>query len=104
MADNWDYDRYLAYVDRAATVLGVPLVNSTEVANAGWGLRKLSRLEFEKLKELSEASPQLAERWMNRLQVGFDREKSQVAVEVEQMFSKVPFVGDASGQAKEDAA
>ena len=102
MKNERQFDAYEAYMDRLNAVSGIPLVNSIEDANRAWGVRKLSRSEFDKLKAQSQSDPELEARWLNRLQAGYDREKSQLAIEIEEIFSDVPCADHLDG--RENAA
>lgn len=90
MDEKWKFGQYEEFVVRAASDLGIPLVDSIEDVKTGWGLRRLSRFDFDKLESQSKTDVELRERWLNRLQNGYVREKSQIAIEIEEIFSDVP--------------
>ena len=104
MASRWSFDRYEEYTIRLASDLRIPLVDSIEGAGTGWGLRRLSRSDFEKLEAHAEEDHDLRDRWLNRLQNGYDREKSQIVREIEELFSDVPCLTQINGMEEEDAA
>ncbi|MEK6258478.1 MAG: hypothetical protein AABP62_07635 [Planctomycetota bacterium] len=104
MAQTWEFDQYEALTLRAASDFKIPLVRSIEEANAGWGLRKLSRSEFDELATQSKTDLDLRERWLNRLENGYDREKSQIAIEIEELFSDVLYATPFDRPEQVDAA
>jgi hypothetical protein len=104
MFTDWDFDGFEAYMNRLSAVSGIPLVNSVKDAKGRWGLRRLSRSEFKLLEAQLERDCELAARWQSRLQFGYEREQSQVALEIEETFADTPSAIQSNGQTREDAA
>lgn len=104
MNTGWESDAYNAYINRLANVSRIPVVNSIEEANAGWGLRRLSASDFEHLEAHSKEDRDLNERWLNRMRIGYDREKSQIAIEIEDIFSDVPCITEPDSRGEVHAA
>ena len=104
MKNDWEFDAHEAYMNRLSAVSGIPLVNSIVDENLLWGLRRLSRSDVEKLQADAEMDHDLSDRWLNRLQNGYDREKSQIAIEIEEIFSDVPCATQINDTGQEDAA
>lgn len=102
MERKWSFGDYEDFAARAASDLGIRLVNSIDEAGGRWGLRKLSRSEFEELEEQSRTNRELEECWVNRLEAGYDRDKSQLAIGIEEIFSDVPCANQFDG--RENAA
>ena len=102
MARKWEFGDYEDFAARAASDLGIPLVTSIEETSSGWGLRRLSRSEFEELEVKSQMNRDLEKRWLNRLEAGYDRDKSRLAIEIEEIFSDVPCANQLDG--RENAA
>lgn len=104
MTRQLDFGRYEKFAVRAASDLRTPLIDSIDEAKSGWGLRRLSRSAFEKLAERARTDHDFGQRWLNRLQIGYDREKSQMAIKVEDIFADVPCRTDVNCDGHEDAA
>jgi len=103
MADGLDYYRYQEYVRRATGDLGVVRVQSFEEARVRWGVRNLSPSEFRRLTSTAVQGGELHERWRERLELGYDREKSAVEDDIEGLFARVPADEQVSRE-REDAA
>jgi len=104
MPGKWEFRRYEEFTVRAARDFAIPLVHSIEQANLGWGLRRLSPSGLETLEAQSQTDSEAAVRWRNRLRVGYEREKAQVATEVEEIFSDMPCASQHDNEGREDAA
>ena len=100
MADGLDYYRYQEYVRRATGDLGVVRVQSFEEARVRWGVRNLSPSEFRRLTSTAVQGGELHERWRERLELGYDREKSAVEDDIEGLFARVPASTSASRHAR----
>jgi len=103
MMDGLQYDRYQEYMRRFEDDLGLTSTRSLEDASAGWTMRRLSSSEFDDLVIAMEADPALRDRWLNRLQLGYDRDRARLVDEIEEIFTQ-PTVDDLTSEAFEDAA
>lgn len=104
MSDTWDFERYEAFAVRAAADLMVPLVDSLEDAKSGWGLRRLSPADFDELKARAMIDSELHGRWSDFLQIGYDRTKSKMVTDIEEIFADIPCVVLHDDNRQEDAA
>jgi hypothetical protein len=98
------FEAHEAYMNRLSAVSGIPLVQSIEKTRDTWALRKLSRSEFEVLQAKWQTDPELATRWLNRMRVGYDREKTQVVMEIEEIFEDIPCADRRDCHGRENAA
>ena len=103
MSREKEFDRYQDYVSRFEADLKATFVGSVEKAEAGWGVRRLTRLEFGNLIDAASEDPVLRERWLTRLELGYDREKTRLADEVEDAFADFAAASQLFGR-REDAA
>lgn len=104
MKTDWEVEAHDAYMERLSAASGIPLVNSLGEAKTGWGLRRLSRSEFERLRVHWQKDHELGQRWRRRLSIGYDRELSQIAIEIEEIFADLPSAADRDASAQEEAA
>jgi len=103
MAHGADYVRYQQYLRSAADDLAVSGVRSLEDASVRWGIRDLSAAEFQRLTDAAEQDAGLRERWRERLELGYHREKLRLADEIEDLFAQLPLDQQVTSE-REDAA
>lgn len=103
MAHGLEYGRYQQYLSCATDELGVPRARSVEDARAQWGVRDLPPAEFQLLMDVAAQDVGLRERWRERLEFGYHREKLELADEIEDLFAHLAVDEHVSSE-REDAA
>ena len=103
MTQGLDFARYEEYLSRLQVDTGLVPVQSIDDARSQWGVRRLSRSEFDALMDSTKPGSSLRERWLTRLQKGYDREKATLADEIEDLFAQLPSA-DQLTPPSEDAA
>lgn len=88
MSQGLDYARYEQYVADAA---------GDFEAEGPWSVRRLSPSELEHVGCAGARESGLRKRWEDRLALGYDREKSRLANEVEELFAEIPVADETSG-------
>lgn len=94
MASDWDFEHYQVYLGRLSDDLQLPLNRLAPNAPDGWGLRSLSRTEFAALDKRAKDDDELRERWLRRLNIGYDRERATLAQEIEDGFADLPYADE----------
>ena len=90
MSQGLNFEKYTEYLARLRVDTGLVPVQSIDDARSRWGVRRLSRSEFDALMDSTKLGSSLRERWLTRLQKGYDREKASLADEVEDLFAQLP--------------
>ena len=90
MSQGLNFEKYTEYLARLHVDSGVAPLEAIEDARSRWGVRRLSRSEFDALMDSTKVGSSLRERWLTRLQKGYDREKASLADEIEDLFAQLP--------------
>jgi hypothetical protein len=103
MTHGFEFEGYERYLSQLHADAGLVPVQSLDDARSRWSVRQLSRSEFDALMDSTSRGSGVWERWLTRVKQGYDREKSALADEIEDLFAHVPFA-DQVTTPSEDAA
>lgn len=104
MVQKTDYERYTDFISTASAQLRAPLLDSIAEPQEHWGIRRLTRTEFDARRIDTERDSPLRQRWDDRLENGFAREKTRIAEDIEDIFADLQTAVQDKQTGEQDAA